>query len=175
MRIGLDHIPEADIIYCAAFFDGEGCVHIAKENRKRLVVPLYAGYVVIVQGERQSAVLYKYQKLFGLGTIMTQRKAKDNWQSVDRWQLSAKAAEQFLRKILPYLIVKKEQAIIFLEYRETFDIQGGKGGKQQTSKRILDIRENCRLRLKEAKRNDEEKTTQKLIFDDSHKQLSMWD
>jgi hypothetical protein len=152
MMINLSDMTETDKAYLAGLLDGEGCLHISEQNRKMTPVPVYAGHVIITQGEAQADVLRKYQSELKIGSIQSNLDRGGN--VVYHWRICAKAAEKFVRLVLPYLVIKTEQAKIFLEFRETFDRQGG-WGTYQTPPSMLAKRKECRIKLMEAKKGSE--------------------
>ncbi len=102
--------------YFAGFFDGEGCVFIyglknlfhlnvaiANTNPKPLIVgqARYGGYVRPEKCHRGN---------------------KPFWM----WRMTGKTAAKFLSKIFPYVIIKKDEVAIALEYMEKYPPQKGR-------------------------------------------------
>ena len=122
------------IIWAAGFFDGEGSISI---NR-----PSYA-LVVAVTGSNKSVLEMFRQRYKGYlnriskaGKIILEGKYKSK---VDCYQFIFEYdnATVFLRQVLPYLKVKKEQAELALEYIPTIknlaSLRGGRlAGKKMT-------------------------------------------
>ena len=98
------------LAYIAGFFDGEGTVSIAPNKTRKKVNYVLTVYIY----QQDKAPLELIQKEFG-GHF---------WKGRDRcWHLqlgNAKAAH-FLVSIYPFLIVKREEARIALEFRSTVD------------------------------------------------------
>ncbi len=103
------------IAYCAGLFDGEGCIHIARISTKKrsltfqlvckvsmsslpVLELLMARYGGSIRAESQSATHNKY----GL---------------VHSWAISSSNAVMFLTQLLPYLVVKREQAELALLFQ----------------------------------------------------------
>jgi hypothetical protein len=84
--------------------DGEGCV---------LINPTYS--LVITIGQKKSNILYLIQMLFG-GTVSLRK----DYNSV--LALSGRDAYIMLRSIDPFLVVKKEESALALEFYEKFYI-----------------------------------------------------
>jgi len=97
-------ILEADLAYAAGFFDGEGCISIAKN-----------GAVDIRITNTAKNVLIKFQNLFG-GTIgnRTQKVNKTQY----AYCLYGENAIDFINLIKPYLVEKLPQAETIIEYYE---------------------------------------------------------
>jgi len=103
--------------YAAGFFDGEGCIHIARNVR------------VIISGCFHPGLLDLFSERWG-GRVTAQRNAKKNQRSGVRWEITGKRTETFLSDLLPYLIEKKEQAELALHYQRkkiALNVRGGKG------------------------------------------------
>ena len=98
---------DADKAYAAGFFDGEGTVMLAKGgNGYRLFVAV---------GQKDIRPLQFLKERFS-GTIHSVRQpSKDR---IYHWQIGQYRAELFLRAIYPYLIHKKEQVKVALDYRD---------------------------------------------------------
>lgn len=95
---------EIDIAYAAGFFDGEGCISIAKN-----------GSVDVRIVNTSKAVLVKLQAL--LGGSITDRAQKVN-KTQYAYSLYGEQAIEFLRILSPYLVEKLPQANTVLEYYE---------------------------------------------------------
>lgn len=97
-------VNETDIAYAAGFFDGEGCISIAKN-----------GAVDIRIVNTSKAVLVRLQSCFG-GSI-TDRAQKVN-KSQYAYSLYGEEGIEFLTVLKPYLIEKAPQVDTILEYYE---------------------------------------------------------
>src|SRR3990167_855180 len=100
------------IAYAAGFFDGEGCVVIAKRIRKRQKTPEYVVVVTISQKVREP--LEKLQEMFG-GGIYENKSAK-----VWAWAIASNPACAFLKKIRRHLWVKRQQADLVIAFQRRF-------------------------------------------------------
>jgi hypothetical protein len=112
-----------DKVYAAGFVDGEGCIYLDRDARPSGRV-YHCPKMAVSNTNRE--VLEWLQARWG-GTITyrgplrqdgTPRVFADNCRrkSWDAWHLSGHFVEQFLRDIIPWLIVKKEEARLLLEY-----------------------------------------------------------
>lgn len=99
-----------DLAYLAGFLDGEGCISGTtggryKEGRSR---PYYTRVVI---GQKDPTPLLWIQRRFG-GRVFEQKR-KPPYTSSFRWILNKQEdIEALLPLIIPYLIVKREQAIV---------------------------------------------------------------
>ena len=106
-----------DIIYLAGLFDGEGSVGIRRENPgEKRKSSTYDLEITITNTNK--AVLLWAVDTFQVGYITVHHKQDDNshisacW----RWRVSCKKAAGLLKKLLPYLKIKKEVALLALEF-----------------------------------------------------------
>jgi len=112
-------IQDTDLAYAAGFFDGEGCIMIAKN-----------GAVDVRITNTALNVLQKLQSVFG-GNIgnRTQRVNKKQYS----YCFYGDNAIEFIKKIKPFLVEKLPQAETILEYYElrnnihAINIPGQKG------------------------------------------------
>ena len=103
--------------YTAGFVDGEGYIGMVKRYDKTGKEPFYVVPVVKI-ANTDYEVLYFLKKEYGgyIGKERTDKKAKNSKPS-RMWELrNRKSVEEFLVKITPYLIIKKERADIVLSF-----------------------------------------------------------
>jgi hypothetical protein len=109
-----------DLIYAACAIDCEGCITIHKVKNKNRIGRVYYtfGAKIIVGNTNRILIDWFYDIWGGLRQIRRKpNKDKDCY----LWQLSKKEeASDFLKAILPYLKMKKEQAKCLLEYYDLF-------------------------------------------------------
>ena len=70
------------------------------------------------------------------------------------WQASSKCAEQFLRQVLPYLKVKREEADLALQFRATFRPQFGDRSRMPDN--IIALRRGMQEGLKKIRHDKRE-------------------
>ena len=96
--------------YIAGFFDGEGCIGIYKRKDRRSGKGSCARIQVTQNKSRKSTEILNYMLSKYGGNLSEQitlsGKIKYNW------QLNPGGARKFLKDLFPYLILKKEQALI---------------------------------------------------------------
>lgn len=92
------------LAYIAGFFDGEGCisVHFASAEHKNTILR-----ASITQNVPEP--LEMIQELFGGSLCRTNKKAI-------QLSINGKKAHIFLETILPYLTVKREQALVAIQF-----------------------------------------------------------
>lgn len=104
-------MKRTDISYTAGIFDGEGCVDIysamSNKNSKNLSFMLR-----VVISQKDGKIMNWLKDRFG-GYVRQERKGKF---SIYRWDIRSQKAHDFLSLIYPFLIIKKEQVKIALEF-----------------------------------------------------------
>lgn len=100
---------DTEIAYAAGFFDGEGSIVIARQCRG-LVARRQHQLVISVSQMRNRWPLDTLARLFG-GTVSQHTRGEYRWRVV-----SGKAAEA-LDQMLPYLLVKRGQAVAALDFQ----------------------------------------------------------
>lgn len=134
-------MTDAELAYCAGFFDGEGCCGIkARKGGKTL---LHSAYVTVSQVRPE--VLHWMRAHFG-GAIHLKAAPKSGiGNAIWTWQTSNKLALNFLRTVLPHLRVKKGEAELVIA---AFDVRT-RVKKLGVPAEIVDLRERNRQRLME--------------------------
>ena len=125
---------ETDLAWAAGFVDGEGSiatpVRTRVRNRRDYSLALYVGQV-------DPRPLLRLRSYFG-GEV----RPRTSWgtgRPIFMWRISGTKAETALRALLPYLMVKAEQARLALELREMiarYNIVGRKVDDDETSARM---------------------------------------
>lgn len=112
------------LAYAAGLFDGEGCVTISltrpKMQTNRRLTPRYDLQTKISNTHRP--ILEWMHDNFG-GVIIThypRSKNRDasNWRQAWIWQIKCYPAQKVLELLLPYLKIKREQAILAIEFQQ---------------------------------------------------------
>jgi hypothetical protein len=97
--------------YAAGLLDGEGCVLLTMGKRS-------AGpRVDFGMTEKARAVLEAMRDEYG-GIVAEGRAATEKWDAVVTWRLHGQEAARFLRRVLPHLMLKREQAQVALAVEE---------------------------------------------------------
>ena len=102
-------MTEPQRAYLAGLIDGEGCICITARAGGT-----YSSFVQVAMCN-PSAILF-YYKLTSLGSICI-AKNRNNYLARDTtvWTVQTRDGAKLLIEILPYLIVKKQQAELYLE------------------------------------------------------------
>ena len=99
-----------DAAYLAGFVDGEGSIMLTP-RRDKVALKFSVS-------NTNKAILDWIAIVTGVGAVQQHRKASDTNKTCFQYQANSEAAESIIEQLLPYLIVKKEQAKLALETQE---------------------------------------------------------
>lgn len=120
---------EVEWAYAAGVIDSDGCIGISRERRYGTPSPFYYRTKVRVT-QSDLNVLMWFKETFG-GYIGILNKVSPKYKRpVWNWYVNDSYVEDFLNGILSYLILKKPQAQLALEFRETKRGQRGLAVRQ---------------------------------------------
>ncbi|MBC8388254.1 MAG: hypothetical protein H8E13_09450 [Actinobacteria bacterium] len=153
------------LAYCAGLIDGEGCISIGKryeikhnnlgnnqfkkgkKARKDTWSPNYSLFVIVVQKDK--CITDWLYGNFGGSLDKAKGSGFSTQTKYHRWVLRSNDALKLLKRIKPYLILKKDQALIGIELQKHLK---GSMGKRLTEEKIQK-REKLYQQLKAIKRN----------------------
>jgi hypothetical protein len=98
-----------DMAYAAGFFDGEGSINIRNPGSSAKSTGCA---LAIHVAQASEASLIWLQQRWGGGVRLTKRE-RPIWE----WCLGSRSACLFLQDLLPFLIVKREQAVIAIDFQ----------------------------------------------------------
>lgn len=106
--------------YAAGLFDGEGYVRVAKWAKPGSINIRYQVFAGI--GMTYLPVIRKLQETYG-GSVSANRHSRKNPIHRDQyvWNTSSQIGSAFLRCVLPYLIVKREETELALLLQSSID------------------------------------------------------
>lgn len=99
------------IAYFAGLFDGEGCINISSRMARGGVSPSFRLTTIITNNVH--APLASAQRIWG-GAIHARRGAHV---FTYQWRLSGNGAVPFLTDVLPYLMVKQDEAQLAIDFQ----------------------------------------------------------
>ena len=110
----------AEAAYIAGLVDGEGWVSFAMTSHKRLIkkdrrTPLLG--IANTNKDVLDWVLFKV----GIGKVfkVSRKFSKEHWKDQYRYTLHGKQVGELLKQLLPYMIIKRQRAILVIEYSNT--------------------------------------------------------
>ncbi len=147
-----------DWAYVAGFFDGEGYIGLAKNKRKyRDNTDNCYWSLNIMISNTDIRVIKHLQNLLGgftsLKTIPASPKGKLHKPQHNFYTLTIKKKEHrlaFIKGILPYAIIKKDQLILALAYIAYMEKNGHIGGRRLTQEEFV-IRNDFYLKFRNLK------------------------
>jgi hypothetical protein len=137
-------IPETDLAYAAAILDGEGSIiiqHYKQDRWKNGNIYNVYGLRVTVSMVSDKIPLWLKER-FG-GNIQFRKKPNDRWKDQHCWCIYASNAGKFLELVMPYVLLKVEQAKLGILFTS-------EKGKRDNAWRA-DIRQQMRLLNKTGK------------------------
>jgi len=135
---------ETDLAWVAGFIDGEACITIRKYKGQKAVNFTHQLDIHLSNTSREA--LEKVQSVLGVGVIHSiPQRAKLGFKETWQFVIVANQAEAALRQVLPYLIAKRREADIALEFaklpRESY-------GRDGVPEHIMQMREDLFLRIR---------------------------
>lgn len=110
---------ELDLAYCAGILDSEGCICVSPYAAKNHAHKMRYHNDLWVGMQNKAAIEF-FQRTVGTGTV---NRRKDVWV----YAAGGPRAVHVLRLLLPYMIVKREQAEVFLDFQKTFYTRTAEG------------------------------------------------
>ena len=148
---------EVALSYCAGFIDGEGCISIVKtdQRKKSNNVEYYysRGFRLFLNMSITDSTKSLDYLVGALGgkTYVHARKTNMNRQ-VFSWYCDGNRALTAIKKILPYLIIKKQEAILGIEFQN--HINRNKVNTYRYGREYLyEERKEMYYKMKELKKN----------------------
>lgn len=109
-------MTSSESIYLAGFIDGEGSLIINKRLHS-LKEKVWIGYSVYLDiGNTNKEVLEWIKKITQTTSELYENPQKGNRKMAYRLRICGKQAQRIIKELYPYLIVKKKQANIFLDF-----------------------------------------------------------
>ena len=99
--------------YVAGFVDGEGCISLVHNGTHKTVT-----LRISVANTNEEIMQTLHSQFGGYLSKATAHKNKPHWKSRYCWELNNTQAAQLLYKIKDYLVVKRKQAALAIEFLE---------------------------------------------------------
>ena len=134
--------------YAAGIFDGEGYIGIDKisvSSGKKKAINL--GLRVVIS--QKDGLIMDWLKINFGGNVYKQRNGSQYY--IYRWRIHSLKAQQFLKTVLPYLIIKKAQSEFAIKFHDEKNeryekCKIGKDGRYQP---ILETENKWRMEMKQ--------------------------
>lgn len=108
LEVPRDTIKKSDLAWAAGFFDGEGCILI----RTHHIGDKYYTLSLKISQKRLEPLRYFSELFGGVGSFWTSK------QGVHQWQCEGQKANQILKLIYPYLVIKNPEADVAFKFVE---------------------------------------------------------
>jgi len=138
-RGNMENTDKACKAWMAGFIDGEGWIGMSKQKRENRPNPTYRTSVKISNQQIESLEVFKQYYDSQI------KRYKDCYQ----WVCPERMLSRLLEDIIPFLILKKEQAKTLLEYKQYLDFWKNSGTRKTLGSEDLRVREICYLKCKE--------------------------
>jgi hypothetical protein len=148
-------LSETELAYIAGIIDGEGCIGLSRNRTKkqRQKNPKYQSEICVINTNKG---LVDWLVRAG-GLVNVRPRNDERWKVAYRWRIKESLHPDFLRAILPYLVIKRKQAELIIQYCETKISHIRQGNKRDMSDEELAKRESYyqQMKLLNAKGNPE--------------------
>ena len=130
---------DIDLAWAAGFFDGEGSVGIYPRTQYHHGKK-YVGWRVCARlcGCNRVSV-ERFAEIVGNGVVRLERRKTKKLREVWGWRAYNAEVMTALERLLPYLVVKKEQVLLGIEFRSTVGNFGSAGIPADVMKRQTEM------------------------------------
>lgn len=131
--------------YVAGLFDGEGSIVIAvsKPSEKRQTISPSHWLQVSISMTHQPTIEWLHTNFGGHVTNNGKSESRGARRPCYAWRLEGNQAKDFLHKVTPYLICKREQALLAVEFQAK-----RQGNRNRLTDSIVQEREGYRSMLR---------------------------
>lgn len=105
------------LAWLAGLIDGEGCISLTRrspQRKNRCVSPNYR--LILKVSMCHLATVRRCREITGLGTLQMQEAQKQHYTSAFTWFCNATDAELVIEAVLPWLVTKREEALVALDF-----------------------------------------------------------
>lgn len=137
----MEEIKNLSLEYIAGLLDGEGCITIEKSKRKGKRNFSFDLRVTIVN--KCKKVLELIHQQFN-GSLIPRNHTKPQHSICWTWTITSNKAKEFLNLILPFMVIKKEEAKVAIEF-QNYQLNSGIVTHMSNEKRIERIEHKLKL------------------------------
>ena len=136
-----------ELAYAAGLVDGEGCIHFSHPKKKT------SASICLRVAMTNADAVAKMANAFG-GSVTEKKWKTDKYLVQKLWLVSGKRAYNTLVAILPFLVAKRQQAELGIEYWERMSVAEKTGYRrtEHTKESVSYIR-RCLRKMKALKKN----------------------
>ena len=114
------NINKTNLSYLAGYIDGDGCFYIGKITNKNRTAYKFPQAIVVTSVNKE--VLTWCKELHG-GSISTKYNVPTNNKPLHQYCLRKRKAIPLTEEIYPYLIEKREEALVFLDFAASKNVR----------------------------------------------------
>ena len=115
--------------YAAGLFDGEGYVRVNVWHKPNSTHTRYQVFVGL--GVTHLPVIQQLQEQYGGGINENRHDLRNPKNRIQfTWNVVSRNANDFLKRIFPYLVIKQDQVALALKLQESIDLYKGQLGNQ---------------------------------------------
>lgn len=146
------HVPLTDLelAWIAGFTDGEGCITVnlktLKAKRGLEFHYTFSPYLSLTQTNKEILDWVRFK--FRTGEVSLKPRENPKWKPCWQWIVQVDGIKGVLEKLLPYLRVKREHALIMLGFLEI----KGKPGDKNVPEELFTRRKELAFHLSELNR-----------------------
>ena len=134
-----------ELAYLAGLFDGEGCISILKEKDQRGFKSYRYRLRIQITNTNKSVMDWLNERF---NFYITERKdLKKNWKRCWVGVRHDRKARNLLVEMLPYLKVKKDEALLAIEFQKHKDTVGTSNGASGLTLEQIEYRERLKKEL----------------------------
>lgn len=119
-EIKCKQLTKTQAAYIAGILDGEGCITLSRSGK-------YLRPLVSVVNTKKELLEYLVTST-GLGKVLVSKRPSKTSNIPYRWQIWSKQSSLFLIQVLPFLVIKKQQAILLLNFANRSNTKHGRNG-----------------------------------------------
>ncbi len=141
---------EGIVAYIAGIIDGEGCITVTRREIKRLKTGNWYYEPQVIVSNTYKGLLGFCVEYYG-GWIATLRGCKKGYKEIYHWKVTGDEMKVLIKDVLPYLIIKREQAKINLSFPNY--MARGWGNKSPKGRSQKELEKQAELWIKIRKLN----------------------
>jgi hypothetical protein len=146
--VEISNMKETDYAYCAGLIDSDGTIYIDRFTDKRKSHSLYNYVLRVKVGQSDEESVRWLSEVFGgkYRLYVGRASGKYNRKGLYYWAANNQKAAAFLRHLLPYLKIKKKQAVLAIVFAGI--LLNRNTGKSLTHEQRTE-RERCAIKMRQ--------------------------
>lgn len=141
--------PSTDFAWAAGIVDGEGCIHIRKNEPSSSSKHKSTHFALVLKVTMTDATtIHRLRELFRVGHITVDANKPSGHKTAHSWTCMSADAQGVLRKLYPYLLTKRHEAFRAIEFGF---LGSARRGHSLTSETIIKARRHFYEELRSLK------------------------